>query len=469
MRIVVVGAGLMGLCSAMLLAGDDHEVVVLERDPAPAPDPSVAWETWERRGVNQFRLAHFFMARFRNIVEAELPQLAKGLTAAGALRYNPIANIPDEMKGGARPTDGAYETLTGRRTVVEAVAARTCESMPAATIRRGAAVAGLLTGPTARDGVPHVTGVRLEDGEEITADVVVDAAGRRSALPRWLSAIGTRPVREVLDDCGFIYYGRHFRSADGSLPVMIGPPNVEYGTIAALTLPCDNGTWSVTLTTSSRDSAMRSLMDADTWAGVIRLLPLTAHWLDGTPIDDRVQVMAKIEDRIRDFAPDGQPVATGVLAVADSWSCTNPSLGRGASVGIMHALALRNLLRRQDDDPWSLALDWADATGEQVAPWFDTTVRYDRHRLNEINSLMEGRPYETDDREWNLMRGLDRGSNVDGDILRANIDIRMVLRHPDEVFADSTLMDKVLPHLDLAEEAPGLGPDRAQLLAAINH
>jgi 2-polyprenyl-6-methoxyphenol hydroxylase-like FAD-dependent oxidoreductase len=467
MRIVVVGAGLMGLCSAMLLAGDGHDVLVLERDPEPPPDPLMAWEQWERRGVNQFRLAHFFLARFRSVIEAELPQLAADLTAAGALRFNVLGNIPDEMKGGSRPGDDAYDTLTGRRTVVEAVACRTGAATPRLTIRRGAPVQGLTTGTTVRDGAPHITGVRLESGEEIGADLVVDAAGRRSALPKWLAEIGSRPVDEVLDDSGFIYYGRHFRSEDGGHPAVFGPLKQDYGSIGVLTLPADNGTWSVTLTASSKDGAMRSLTDADKWARAVRLLPLAAHWLDGTPIDDRVQIMAKIEDRIRDFAPGGEPVATGVVAVADS-SCTNPSLGRGASVGIVHAVALRDLLHKPDEDPWRMARDWADVTRQAVAPWFDTTVGYDRHRLNEINSLTEGLPYRTDDRKWQLLRGLEEASMQDGDLLRANIDIQMVRRHPDEVFADPRIMDRLAPHLESPPENPGLGPDRAQLLAALN-
>lgn len=460
-----MGAGIIGLCSAMLLAGDGHDVVVLERDQEPPPDPAIAWESWERRGVNQFRLAHFFLARFRSVVEAELPDLARDLAAAGAARYNFMDHIPDGMKGGNRPGDDGFATLTGRRTVVEAVASRTGETMPGVTIRRGAAVRQLLTGPSARDGAPHVTGVRLESGEEIGADLVIDAAGRRSPLPKWMAEIGAPPVDEALDDSGFIYYGRHFRSPDGSLPVLLGALKQDYGTITCLTLPADNGTWSVTLTTSSRDTALRALTDSDKWQAVVRLLPLAAHWLQGEPIDDRVQVMARIEDRIRDFTPGGRPVATGVLAVADSWACTNPSLGRGASMGIVHAVALRDLLRKAGDDPWQLALDWADITAETVAPWFDATVRYDRHRLNEINSLMEGRHYRTDDREWQLIRSLEAAAMQDGDFLRASADIQMARRLPSEVCADPALMDKVAD-LDLPDDA-GLGPDRGQLLAAI--
>ena len=55
-QIIVLGAGLNGLSTAMLLARDGHEVTVVERDPA-GPVPAVeAWDTWDRRGVNQFVL-----------------------------------------------------------------------------------------------------------------------------------------------------------------------------------------------------------------------------------------------------------------------------------------------------------------------------------------------------------------------------------------------------------------------------
>ncbi len=77
-RIIVIGAGVGGLTSAMLLARDGHDVTVLERDPAPPPgDADDAWENWERRGVNQFRMIHMFLPRFRALLEAELPDAAQ--------------------------------------------------------------------------------------------------------------------------------------------------------------------------------------------------------------------------------------------------------------------------------------------------------------------------------------------------------------------------------------------------------
>src|SRR5918997_5903827 len=100
--VVVTGGGIGGLVTAMLLAKDGHGVTVLERDDAPVPDsPDQAWADWERRGVNQFRMIHLFLPRFRILLEQELPEVAAALAAAGALRMHFITDVPESISGGS--------------------------------------------------------------------------------------------------------------------------------------------------------------------------------------------------------------------------------------------------------------------------------------------------------------------------------------------------------------------------------
>jgi 2-polyprenyl-6-methoxyphenol hydroxylase-like FAD-dependent oxidoreductase len=467
-RIVVVGAGVVALGAAMLLAGDGHEVTVLERDPDPPPDdPAEAWERWQRPGLNQFRLGHLFLPGFRSVLEAELPQVAKALQAAGALRLNLIRDVlPPALTGGWRDGDERYDWLTGRRTLVEAVLAVAAESTPGVEIRRGTAVVGLETGSRARPGVPHVTGVRTRFGESIPADLVVDMSGRRSALPAWLRGVDARPPVEELEDSGFLYYGRYFRSPDGSVPAMRGPVQIDWGTLSSLTLPADNGTWAVVLVTGSKDTALRPLRETARWEALVGGLPLVAHWLDGTPLEDEVQVMARLEDRYYGFVVDGQPVATGVVAVADSWACSNPANGRGASIGLLHALTLRDQLRATGlDDPAAFADAFHTATTETVEPWYRATLATDRYRLGEIEAGVRGATYDPPDPEYQLEKALGAAFDRDPDCLRATFDIRFVLQPPAEVFARPGLRDKTLRLGSDWRDKPPFGPTRKQILA----
>lgn len=96
----------------------------------------------------------------------------------------------------SRPADEQFISVTGRRPVVEYAVASLAEAL--LEVRRGVSIAGLLTGPSTANGVPHVTGVRLSNGDSIFADLVIDAMGWRSTSPDWLEAIGgRRPVEEA--------------------------------------------------------------------------------------------------------------------------------------------------------------------------------------------------------------------------------------------------------------------------------
>jgi flavin-dependent dehydrogenase len=305
-----------------------------------------------------------------------------------------------------------------------------------------------------------------DDGDEHRADLVVDAGGRRSALPSWLDAVGARPVAEERDDCGFVYYARHFRSADGSHPPLFGPPLQHYESVSTITLPADNGTWGVGLITSARDTAMRPCRDPDTWTQVVEAFPLVAHWIDAEPISD-VAVMAGIEDRQRSYVVDEAPVATGLVPVGDAWACTNPSIGRGCSIGLMHAEALRDLVRAHDfDDAVGFALAWDEATRTRVEPYVRETLHFDRHRLAEIEAHCDGRVYETDDEEWWLGEAFAAASALDPDLFRAFLDTIALYAPRAEVLARPGVADRVR-ELTGDPDAPLSGPSHADLLALL--
>ncbi len=463
-RIIVVGGGIVGLGASLMLARDGHTVTVLERDPAPPPDPAAAWESWERRGVNQFRLLHFFQPRYREVMDANAPDVVAALLEAGALLVNPLRDAPASVTGGFREGDERHDAVTARRPVAEAAIARVATKTDNLTIRRGIGVVGLLTGDSTAAGVPHVVGVRTDTGEDVSADLVVDAAGRRSALPTWLAAIGARPPIEERADCGFVYYGRHFRSDDGSVPVAFGPLLQEYDSVSVLTLPADNGTWGVGVITSARDKAMRSLKNLDVWTNVMKSMPLCAHWLDGEPLDDHVAVMAKIEDRHRSFVVDGLPVATGVVALADSWACTNPSVGRGISIGTIHAAALRDVLQDRWTDPVALQQRWHDVTLATAEPWYRTTLAFDNGRLAEIDAMLDGHPHEPTS-EFEIGKKLATAAGKDPEMLRAVLDVAGVLALPEEVYGQPGVFERVV---ELGsgwrnEQLPG--PSRDELVA----
>ena len=99
----MLGGGICGLATALMLARDGHDVTVLERDGDPVPDsPEAAWERWQRHGVVQFRQAHYLQSRGRQVLDDELPDVTRALEAAGALRLDPIARMPPTITDRAR-------------------------------------------------------------------------------------------------------------------------------------------------------------------------------------------------------------------------------------------------------------------------------------------------------------------------------------------------------------------------------
>jgi 2-polyprenyl-6-methoxyphenol hydroxylase-like FAD-dependent oxidoreductase len=465
-RIIVLGGGVCGLAAAMLLARDGHDVTVLEQDREPVPGTlDDACKAWGRDGVVQFRQPHLLQPRGRAVLDEELPDVVGRLAGAGAVRFDWLSVMPPAIADRApRPGDERFVTLTARRPVLEHVLARAAADEPGVDVRRGVAVASLTS--RRMDGVPHVRGVRTAAGEELRADLVVDASGRRSRLTRWLADTGAQPIVEEAEVSGFLYYTRFFRAADGgSVPEFRAGPLTAFESFSLLTIPADNATWSITFYMHAGDRPLKALRFAHHWPAVLAACPRHAHWLDGEPISD-VLPMGGVTDRYRRLAPGGRAVATGVAAIADAWACTNPSGGRGIALGLVHARVLRDVVREHVHDPRAFAAAWDEATERELTPWYRAGVAEDRLRLRALNAARAGvAPPPPADAAEALRAAFPLAAVRDPDLFRAFLETRACLTTPDEVLARPGVAEQVA---QLApESAPPRSPSRAELLAIL--
>jgi 2-polyprenyl-6-methoxyphenol hydroxylase-like FAD-dependent oxidoreductase len=463
--ILILGGGVIGLSTAMMLARQGHSVSVLEQDSEPpAGSPEAAWQSWERRGVAQFRQPHYLHPPVSRLLDSHLPDVKEALLGAGCIKFDVLAAMPASISDRTpREDDERFVTITGRRSTIEYAVASVAEKL--VTVRRGASVVGLLAGKSVAPGIPHVTGVRTMNGEELSADLVIDAMGRRSSLPNWLAAIGARRPIDEAEDSGFIYYTRFFRSGTGVMPAHLAQLQTYFHSFSLLTLPGDAGTWSVTVVFASDDHALKKLRHPKHWVALVSACPLHAHWLNGEPITDVLALGGTI-DRYRRFVVDDVPVATGIISIGDSWACTNPSLGRGITMGLMQTVGTAEIVQQHLDNPLALALAHDCMTETRVTPWYRDTIEIDRKRIAAVNALIEGRtePVQPVDPRAQIAKALSIAMMYDADLFRAAMEMRSMLALPQNVMARDGVVDRITEVAATHEAVTAGGPSRQELL-----
>lgn len=210
---VVIGASIGGLCAARALQRRFAKVTILEADSLPN-------EPQGRKGTPQAWHNHFLLASGREAIESLFPGFTERLLANGGCEIDPGLQAANCLLNGWAPRSRTdMRMYFASRPMVELTIREFVTADPGISLVQRARVTGLLS-ERADEGLT-IRGVTYRDAagsqREMTADFVVDAAGRGSRASTWMKDFGAEP-EELTLDAKVSYSSRWYRWPRSDLP-----------------------------------------------------------------------------------------------------------------------------------------------------------------------------------------------------------------------------------------------------------
>jgi len=414
-HVVVIGGGIAGLTAAVALAGRAERVTVIERD-ALAGDPGF------RPGVPQSRHLHSLMGAGQRALDELLPGFTDELYAAGAVPLRtPYDHLWLSPAGWCHRFAPSRTVPSASRELVEWVVRRRVAGMAGVGFRDHLEVVELGQG----DG--RVTGVRAVSRggavvEEIDADLVLDASGRRSRAQQWLASLGHGKAETTLVDSRAGYASRYYAIPDDFadewrvISLQPGPSQPLRG--GAL-VPVEGGRWLVSLYGYLDDHPPTDEEGFLAFTASLRHPVLYETVRGAEPLGPIHGFRHMANERRHYEALSGWP--QGLLVVGDATCALNPVYAQGMSVAAMSAHRLRDLLQEDVDDCVTLQKELA--AGNERA--WHVAVGADLAYLGEAPADEESR------RSGERMQRLLELAMVDAEVNSTFFDVMMMLAEPD--------------------------------------
>jgi 2-polyprenyl-6-methoxyphenol hydroxylase-like FAD-dependent oxidoreductase len=368
---VVIGGSIAGLCAARVLSDCYSRVSVYERDELPNAPAN-------RATVPQDRHLHMLMARGAAEFESLFPGLLDDMVAAGVPM---LENRPDCIHlGAAGHVLGTGHTLRDEFTAYVPsrphlewqLRKRVRDIANVEIVRRS--VAEPRYDPASR----RVTGVLLDppgrgEAEFVAADLVVDAAGRGTRLPVWLTQWGyERPVEETID-IGINYATHRFRVPEGLIAEKVVVAGASHDQSLGLgMLYYEDRTW--VLTTFGVAHAKPPATFPEMLALADELLPahFSAALAQAEPVGETAYHAFPASRWRRYDKLDRFPA--GIVPLGDAVASFNPTFGQGMTMTSLQAGHLRRALQSPLEstesiaDPADLARQLNRATAKTTYP-----------------------------------------------------------------------------------------------------